>query len=95
MRKNFGKEVDNRVALATDDDFNAGGSSDAALEQLIVNECESGVFLVVLGGRSSLRNAFTETLDDKGNGNHAYFDNLAEAQRALVAQFGGTPFIVG
>ena len=79
MRKNFGKEVNNRVALATDGDCNAGESSDAALEQLIVKECESGVLLTVLGGRGSLRGALMETLADKGNGNYVYLDNLVEA----------------
>ena len=95
-RKNFAKEGTNRVVLATDGDFNAGESSDAALEQLIVSECESGVFLAVVGGgRGSPRDVLMETLVDKGNGNYVYLDNLAEARRVLVAQFGGTPFIVG
>ncbi|AMJ68321.1 hypothetical protein AXW84_20800 [Hymenobacter sp. PAMC 26628] len=94
-RQYFQKAGNNRVILATDGDFNVGESSDAALEQLIVNERESGVFLTVLGcGRGNLRDARMETLADKGNGNYAYLDNLAEAQRVLVAQFGGTLFTV-
>ncbi|AWM34006.1 vWA domain-containing protein [Hymenobacter nivis] len=94
-RQYFRKEGNNRVILATDGDFNVGESSDAALEQLIVSERESGVFLTVLGcGRGNLRDACMETLADKGNGNYAYLDNLAEAQRVLVAQFGGTLFTV-
>ncbi|MGI4885908.1 MAG: YfbK domain-containing protein [Janthinobacterium lividum] len=92
-RQYFQKEGNNRVVLATDGDFNVGESSDAALEQLIVNERASGVFLTVLGcGRGNLRDARMETLADKGNGNYAYLDNLAEVQRVLVAQFGGTLF---
>ncbi|TPG63026.1 DUF3520 domain-containing protein [Hymenobacter nivis] len=94
-RQYFQKDGNNRVILATDGDFNVGESSDAAMEQLIVNERESGVFLTVLGcGRGNLRDARMETLADKGNGNYAYLDNLAEAQRVLVAQFGGTLFTV-
>ncbi|MFD1467896.1 von Willebrand factor type A domain-containing protein [Hymenobacter caeli] len=94
-RQYFAKEGNNRVVLATDGDFNVGESSDAAMEQLIVSERESGVFLTVLGcGRGNLRDARMETLADKGNGNYAYLDNLAEAQRVLVAQFGGTLFTV-
>ncbi|WP_262490225.1 vWA domain-containing protein [Hymenobacter coccineus] len=94
-RQYFQKEGNNRVILATDGDFNVGESSDAAMEQLVVNERESGVFLTVLGcGRGNLRDARMETLADKGNGNYAYLDNLAEAQRVLVAQFGGTLFTV-
>ena len=91
----FSKEGNNRVILATDGDFNVGESSDAAMEQLIVDQRESGVFLTVLGcGRGNLRDARMETLADKGNGNYAYLDNLDEAGRVLVAQFGGTLFTV-
>ena len=94
-RQSFRKEGNNRVILATDGDFNVGESSDAAMEQLIVDQRESGVFLTVLGcGRGNLRDARMETLADKGNGNYAYLDNLDEAGRVLVAQFGGTLFTV-
>jgi Ca-activated chloride channel family protein len=91
----FNKAGNNRVILATDGDFNVGESSDQALEQLIVDQRESGVFLTVLGcGRGNLRDARMETLADQGNGNYAYLDNLDEAGRVLVAQFGGTLFTV-
>ncbi|GAB3638450.1 VWA domain-containing protein [Hymenobacter arcticus] len=91
----FKKEGNNRVILASDGDFNVGESSDAALEQLIVNQRETGVFLTVLGvGRGNLHDSRMELLADKGNGNYAYLDNLDEARRTLVAQFGGTLFTV-
>lgn len=91
----FNKDANNRVILASDGDFNVGESSDAALEQLIVDQRESGIFLTVLGcGRGNLRDSRMETLADKGNGNYAYLDNLDEAGRVLVAQFGGTLFTV-
>jgi Ca-activated chloride channel family protein len=91
----FKKEGNNRVILATDGDFNVGESSDAAMEQLIVQQRETGVFLTVLGcGRGNLRDSRMELLADKGNGNYAYLDNLDEARRMLVAQFGGTLFTV-
>ena len=94
-RQSFKKEGNNRVILATDGDFNVGENSDAAMEQLIVDQRESGVFLTVLGcGRGNLRDSRMETLADKGNGNYAYLDNLDEAGRVLVAQFGGTLFTV-
>ena len=94
-QQNFLKEGNNRVVLATDGDFNVGESSDAAMEQLIVHQRETGVFLTVLGvGRGNLRDSRMELLADKGNGNYAYLDNLDEARRTLVAQFGGTLFTV-
>ena len=93
--QNFLKEGNNRVVLATDGDFNVGESSDTAMEQLIVAQRETGVFLTVLGcGRGNLRDSRMELLADKGNGNYAYLDNLDEARRTLVAQFGGTLFTV-
>jgi Ca-activated chloride channel family protein len=91
----FKKEGNNRVILATDGDFNVGESSDEAMEQLIVQQRETGVFLTILGvGRGNLRDSRMELLADKGNGNYAYLDNLDEARRTLVAQFGGTLFTV-
>ena len=93
--QNFQREGNNRVILCTDGDFNVGESSAAALEQLITQRRETGVFLSVLGvGRGNLRDAQMELLADKGNGNYGYLDNLDEARRLLVAQFGGTLFTV-
>ena len=94
-RQHFLREGNNRIILATDGDFNVGESSQEATEQLITAQRESGVFLTVLGcGRGNLRDSRLETLADKGNGNYAYLDNLDEAGRVLVAQFGGTLFTV-
>jgi Ca-activated chloride channel family protein len=33
-----------------------------------------------------------ETLADKGNGNYAYIDNITEAKKVLINEFGGTLF---
>ncbi len=94
-RQYFDPNGNNRIVLASDGDFNVGETSDAATEQLITEQRESGVFLTVLGcGRGNLRDSRMETLADKGNGNYAYLDNLDEAGRVLVAQFGGTLFTV-
>jgi Ca-activated chloride channel family protein len=83
----------NRIILATDGDFNVGEQSDAAMERLITQERESGVFLSVLGfGAGNLQDSKMELLADKGNGNYAYIDQLSEARRVLVQQFGGTLF---
>ncbi|QIL77675.1 vWA domain-containing protein [Hymenobacter sp. HDW8] len=83
----------NRIILATDGDFNVGEQSDADMERLITRERESGVFLSVLGfGAGNLQDSKMELLADKGNGNYAYIDQLSEARRVLVQQFGGTLF---
>ncbi|MDO7847413.1 VWA domain-containing protein [Hymenobacter sp. M29] len=83
----------NHIILATDGDFNVGEQSDADMERLITKERESGVFLSVLGfGAGNLQDSKMELLADKGNGNYAYIDQLGEARRVLVQQFGGTLF---
>jgi Ca-activated chloride channel homolog len=90
-RDNFIKDGNNRVILATDGDFNVGPSSDDELVKLIEKERGSGVFLSVLGlGMGNLKDGKMEQLADKGNGNYAYIDSLAEAKKVLVKEFGGT-----
>ena len=92
-RENFLAEGANRVILATDGDFNVGTTSDSDLIQLIESERESGVFLTVLGfGMGNTQHAKMEQLADKGNGQYAYIDDIAEAQKALVREMGGTLF---
>jgi Ca-activated chloride channel homolog len=92
-RAQFMSEGANRVILATDGDFNVGTTSDSDLIQLIETERKSGVFLTVLGfGMGNTQHAKMEQLADKGNGQFAYIDNLAEAQKALVREMGGTLF---
>jgi Ca-activated chloride channel homolog len=90
-RENFLTAGNNRVILATDGDFNVGVSSDDALVKLIEKERKSNVFLTVLGlGMGNLKDAKMEQLADKGNGNYAYIDNLMEAKKVLVKEFGST-----
>lgn len=81
----------NRVVLATDGDFNVGVSNESELTDLIQEKAKSGVFLSVLGfGMGNYKDSTLEKLADKGNGNYAYIDSLAEAKKTLVEQAGGT-----
>jgi Ca-activated chloride channel homolog len=92
---NLVKNGNNRVILATDGDFNVGVSSSDELEKLIETKRKSGVFLSVLGfGMGNYKDAKMEVLADKGNGNYAYIDNLMEAEKIFVKEFGGTLFTV-
>jgi Ca-activated chloride channel family protein len=94
-RENFVQGGNNRVILATDGDFNVGASSDDAMVKLIEHERESGIFLTVLGfGMGNYKDSKMQKLADKGNGNHAYIDNMKEAQKVLVNEFGGTMFTI-
>ncbi|XLS27583.1 von Willebrand factor type A domain-containing protein [Flavobacteriaceae bacterium M23B6Z8] len=93
--KHFRKNGNNRVILATDGDFNVGASSDASMEELIVEKRKSGVFLSVLGfGMGNYKDSKLEILADKGNGNHAYIDTMQEAQHIFGKEFGGTLFTI-
>ena len=85
----------NRVILATDGDFNVGVSSDAALSRMVEKERESGVFLTVLGfGTGNYKDNKMQKLANLGNGNHAYIDNVSEARKVLVTEFGGTMYTI-
>ena len=76
-------------------DFNVGLTSRDDLTSLIEEKAKTGVFLSVLGfGMGNLKDATLETLADKGNGNYAYIDTIAEAQKVLVDQLGGTLFTI-
>lgn len=93
--KNFLKDGNNRVILATDGDFNVGVNSVDDLESLITKKRKSGVFLSILGyGMGNYKDNKMQALSDKGNGNHAYIDNLREARKVLINEFGGTLFTV-
>lgn len=94
-RENFVAGGNNRIILATDGDFNIGVSSNAAMERLVEKERASGVFLTVLGfGMGNYKDSKMEILADKGNGNYAYIDNIMEANKVLVTEFGGTMFTI-
>jgi Ca-activated chloride channel family protein len=90
-RQHYARNVNNRVILATDGDFNVGESSDAAMVRLIEERRDQGIFLTVLGfGTGNLKDSRMEQIADKGNGHYAYVDNLTEARRVFVREFAGT-----
>jgi len=94
-RENFVKGGNNRIVLATDGDFNVGASSDDDMEKIIARERVSGISISVLGfGMGNLKDSKMETIADKGHGNYAYIDNISEARKAIVTEFGGTLFTV-
>lgn len=94
-KKNFKHNGNNRIILATDGDFNVGESSNAGMERLIEEKRKEGVFLTVLGfGMGNYKDSKMEILSDKGNGNYAYIDNITEARKVLVNEFGGTLFTI-
>jgi Ca-activated chloride channel family protein len=93
--KNFITGGNNRIILATDGDFNVGESSNGAMERLVEEKRKEGIFITVLGfGMGNVKDDKMELIADKGNGNYSYIDNLQEARRVLVREFGGTLFTI-
>ncbi len=93
--ENFIEGGNNRIILATDGDFNVGVSSNADMERLVEEKREKGVFITVLGfGMGNYKDDKMEIIADKGNGNYAYIDNIQEARKTLVSEFGGTLFTI-
>lgn len=94
-KENFIQDGNNRVILCTDGDFNVGVSSNKGLEELITEQRKTGIYLSVLGyGMGNYKDDKMQTLAQAGNGNHAYIDNLQEANRVLVNEFGSTMYAV-
>lgn len=92
---NFIKGGNNRIIMATDGDFNVGPSGDDDMESLISKERESGVNISLLGfGMGNYKDSKMEILADKGRGNYAYIDNISEARKAIITEFGGTLYTV-
>ena len=93
--KNFINGGNNRVILATDGDFNVGLSSVEALEQMISQKRDTGVYLSVLGvGTDNIKDNKMETLAKNGNGNYSYLDSVATAKKVLVDEFAANIFVI-
>lgn len=94
-QENYLPKGNKRILLATDGDFNVGVSSEGELQRLIEEKRKGGVYLSILGfGMGNYKDSHVETLADKGNGNYAYIDNIQEAKKVFVQEFGGTLFTV-
>ncbi|HEY4943155.1 MAG TPA: VWA domain-containing protein [Rhizomicrobium sp.] len=92
---NFIKGGVNRVLLATDGDFNVGITDPKALEDFVVRERATGVYLSCLGfGRDNYNDAMMQKIAQAGNGNAAFIDTLNEAHKVFVDQISGTLFTI-
>lgn len=94
-RAHFAKAGNNRIIMATDGDFNVGESSDEEMEKLIAKERNDGIYISILGyGMGNYKDSKLEMLANKGHGNYAYIDNISEARKAIVTEFGASLFTV-
>ncbi len=86
---NFIVGGNNRVILGTDGDFNVGVSGQDELVSLIEEKRETGVFLSVLGvGTGNYQDGKMEQLANNGNGTYEYIDDIEQAQKVFVDEFG-------
>jgi Ca-activated chloride channel family protein len=94
-RNHFIREGNNRIILATDGDFNVGLQKESELEEMIAMHKETGIYLTCLGiGMGNYKDSKIQTLAQRGNGNFAYIDNYAEAEKILLKEFAQTLFTV-
>ena len=86
----YAENGNNRVILMTDGDFNVGISNQEQLKKLIQEKAKSNIYLTVLGvGMGNMNDSIMQTLAMNGNGNYAYIDTPAEAEKALGAELSG------
>ena len=93
--KNFTQNGNNRIVLISDGDFNVGITNERDLKEFIQEKANGGVYLSVLGvGMGNLRDDFMQTLALNGNGNYAYIDTPAEAEKVLCDELQGMLTVV-
>ena len=91
----FSPDANNRVVMISDGDFNVGAHGPKETERLIRQERGNGIFLTVLGvGAGNFQDDTMKRLSTAGKGNYAYLDNLLEAKKVLVNEFGATMLTV-
>ena len=94
-RRKYIPNGNNRIILATDADFNVGQSAESALEELVIRERKSGIYLTCLGvGMGNFKDSKLQALAKSGNGNYAYLDDIREAERVLVTELTQTLYSV-
>ncbi len=93
--KNFLKDGNNRVILATDGDGNVGATSRSELLDRIAEKARKKIYLTVLGfGMGDRNDSMLVKLADRGKGNYAYIDTLEEAHRVFGEALRKTLFLV-
>ena len=94
-KNHFIKNGNNRIILATDGDFNVGLKTDEELDSMISVQKDRGIYLTCLGvGMGNYKDSKIQTLAKKGNGNFAYIDSYAEAEKVLMKEFTQTIYTV-
>ena len=93
--KNYSKDANNRIILATDGDFNVGIYDTGELVAYIEQERNKGIYLTILGfGMGNYQDDRMEQLSNAGNGNYFYVDNERESDKIFTYDLMGTMFTI-
>jgi Ca-activated chloride channel family protein len=93
--RNFDPEMNNRIILATDGDFNVGVSTVGELEELMAEQRRRGIHMTLLGfGVGNYTSQTMETIAKNGNGAYHYIDNIQAAHKVFVEELVSNLFVI-
>jgi len=88
--RNFDRRKINRIILCSDGVANVGTTNADELLKWIKKYADRGITLSTIGfGMGNYNDILMEKLGDKGNGQYAYVDDLAEAKRVFMKNVTG------
>ena len=92
---NFSPDMNNRIILATDGDFNLGPSTTSELYEMMAEYNQRGIYMTILGfGMGNFRDDMLETIARNGNANYHYIDTLQAAHKVFVEEFVSNMFVI-
>ncbi|MDR0272831.1 MAG: VWA domain-containing protein [Clostridiales bacterium] len=94
-QRNFNPEMNNRIILCTDGDFNVGVSSVRELTDLMAEQRRNGIHMTILGyGMGNYRDTTMETIARNGNGAYHYINTIADARKIFIEELTSNLYIV-
>jgi len=93
--QNFCDDMNNRIILATDGDFNVGVSTVSELYEMMAEYNRRGIYMTILGfGMGNFRDDMLETIARNGNANYHYIDNIQAAYKVFVEELISNMFVI-
>jgi len=93
--QNFNPDMNNRIILATDGDFNVGVSTVSELYEMMAEYRRRGIHMTILGfGMGNFRDDMLETIARNGNANYHYLDNIQAAHKVFVEELISNMFVI-
>ncbi|MED5372648.1 MAG: VWA domain-containing protein [Myxococcota bacterium] len=86
---------ENRVVVLSDGDANIGRTSHEEILRVVGQYAEEGITLSTIGfGMGNYKDVMMEQLANKGDGNYAYIDSQAEANKVFGEDLAGTTLTI-